>query len=69
MSNLAQSNEDLRPLDANAVEQVAGGGYDDGEICGTGTRWPIPRPKFDLGQEVISPVLTVPALTGLVGMA
>jgi len=58
MSNVAQANEGLRPLDAAAVELVAGG-FDDTNWCGTVVpRFPFPpRPTFDLGQ-----VLTIPTL-------
>ena len=34
MSNVVQSNEGLRPLDASAVELIAGG-FDDTNWCGT----------------------------------
>jgi len=57
MSNVAQSNAGVRPLDAAAVKLVAGG-YDENNWCGTVVRIPFPpRPTYDLGQ-----VLTIPTL-------
>ena len=60
MSNLTQSNEGLRLLDASAVALVSGG-FDDTNWCGSVVpRFPFPpRPTFDLGQ-----VLTIPTVMG-----
>jgi hypothetical protein len=61
MSNVAQSGDGPRPLDASAVELVAGGFDVDGDWCGTKVpRFPLPpRPMFEVSQ-----ILTVPTLMG-----